>query len=485
MFSIIKEKERKSWALQVYHNVKCILKFRTFPIFVPPPHKIAPSRAISVSSNCSPTASSNKVGSPLHRNLKALFSYFRVCAPLSGFYSYTVGLGSSQVYGQALCRDDIPDDVCWECIALASSKIQELCPNSRRGIIWLDHCQLRYSDKNFSGKVDVYDRACQPAVNNASNPSNFYQSLRILVANLTSLVTQSSPNRFFTKGVSVLEEAERIYALVQCVKDIHADQCGWCLQNASSDIAGCFNRKQSGRILRGSCNLPFGVWPFFSSDPTVISLPKPSHKNQKQKEATSMDSEKVKENEATYNLPQFSLRTVGGATDKFSRSNKLGEGAYGPVLKNHKCIRIGDVFLPRETSWWTGSSCQEAVWSHWARLKGVRNEVELIAKIQHTNLVRLIGFCLENDEMILIYEYMPNKSLDFILEDPESRASLDWEKRFNITIGIARGMLYLHQDPRLNVIRRDLKACNVLLDEQLNLKISDFGLASIFNRVLG
>ncbi|XP_049936378.1 cysteine-rich receptor-like protein kinase 34 isoform X1 [Nymphaea colorata] len=185
-----------------------------------------------------------------------------------------------------------------------------------------------------------------------------------------------------------------------------------------------------------------------------------------------MDSEKVKENEATYNLPQFSLRTVEGATDKFSRSNKLGEGGYGPVYKGK--LPSGQEVAVKRLSGRTGQG-----------LKEFRNEVELIAKIQHTNLVRLIGFCLENEEMILIYEYMPNKSLDFILEDPESRASLDWEKRFNIIVGIARGMLYLHQDSRLNIIHRDLKASNVLLDEQLNPKISDFGLARIFSGVLG
>ncbi|KAF3774417.1 putative cysteine-rich receptor-like protein kinase 35 [Nymphaea thermarum] len=428
----------------VYHNIDCILRFRPYPIFLPPPHKIAPSSAISVSSNCSPPASSNKFGSPLHRNIKALLSNLIVRAPFTGFYSDTFGQGSSQVYGQALCRGDTPYDVCWECIALASSKIQELCPNSRRGIIWLDQCQLRYSDENFAGKVDVYDRACQPAAGNASNPPNLYQSLTILVANLTSLVTQSSPNRFFATGVSVLEEAKRIYALAQCVKDIPADQCGWCLQNSSSDIAGCFNGKISGRILRGSCNLAFGVRPFFSGDPTVISLPQPSHKNQKQKEATSMDSENVKENEATYNLPQFSLRTVEGATDKFSRSNKLGEDGYGPVYKGK--LPSGQEVAVKRLSGRTGQG-----------LKEFRNEVELIAKLQHTNLVRLVGCCLENEEMILIYEYMPNKSLDFILE------------------GIARGMLYLHQDSRLNIIHRDLKAP----------KISDFGLARIFSGVLG
>ncbi|XP_027910088.1 G-type lectin S-receptor-like serine/threonine-protein kinase At1g67520 [Vigna unguiculata] len=172
---------------------------------------------------------------------------------------------------------------------------------------------------------------------------------------------------------------------------------------------------------------------------------------------------------------------VVAATNGFSSENKLGQGGFGPVYK--ETLPTGEEVAIKRLS---KSSAQGIV--------EFKNEVTLICELQHMNLVQLLGCCIHEEEKILIYEYMPNKSLDFYLFDCSRSKLLDWNKRFNIIQGIAQGLLYLHKYSRLKVIHRDLKTSNILLDENMNPKISDFGMARMFtqqdsisntNRVVG
>ncbi|KAL3834173.1 hypothetical protein ACJIZ3_008909 [Penstemon smallii] len=168
-------------------------------------------------------------------------------------------------------------------------------------------------------------------------------------------------------------------------------------------------------------------------------------------------------------LPLFTFETVSNATDKFHKNNLLGRGGFGLVYKGY--LAKGKEIAVKRLSTVSGQGNVEFM-----------NEVVVISKLQHRNLVRLLGCCVERDEKMLIYEYMPNKSLDGCLFDPNhpSQKILDWKKRFNIIESIGRGLLYLHKDSRLKIIHRDLKPSNVLLDEDWNPKISDFGMARIF-----
>ncbi|XP_040362118.1 G-type lectin S-receptor-like serine/threonine-protein kinase At4g27290 isoform X1 [Rosa chinensis] len=168
-----------------------------------------------------------------------------------------------------------------------------------------------------------------------------------------------------------------------------------------------------------------------------------------------------------FELPLFDLATVVCATDNFSESSKLGEGGFGSVFKG--MLKDGQEIAVKRLSKHSTQGLDE-----------FKNEVTHIVKLQHRNLVRLLGCCIQEDEMMLIYECMPNKSLDFFIFDQRRSFLLDWSKRFDIINGIARGILYLHQDSRLRVIHRDLKAGNILLDSEFNPKISDFGLARSF-----
>ncbi|KAM3757939.1 hypothetical protein ACB098_01G004800 [Castanea mollissima] len=158
------------------------------------------------------------------------------------------------------------------------------------------------------------------------------------------------------------------------------------------------------------------------------------------------------------------LATIATATDNFSSNNKLGEGGFGLVYKG--TVVDGKEIVVKRLSWSSGQG-----------LKEFKNEVILIAKLQHRNLVRLLGYCIEGDEKILIYEYIPNGSLDSFIFDQTRAKVLGWSMRFNIIRGIAQGLLYLHEDSRLRIIHRDLKASNVLLDSKMIPKFSDFGMA--------
>ncbi|KAL0856879.1 hypothetical protein Bca101_062033 [Brassica carinata] len=163
----------------------------------------------------------------------------------------------------------------------------------------------------------------------------------------------------------------------------------------------------------------------------------------------------------------FQMHIIRTATNNFSSSNKLGQGGFGPVYKGK--LPDGKEIAVKRLASSSGQGTEEFM-----------NEITLISKLQHRNLVRLLGYCIEREEKLLIYEFMVNKSLDIFLFDSTLKLEIDWPKRFDIIQGIARGLLYLHRDSRLRVIHRDLKVSNTLLDEEMNPKISDFGLARLF-----
>ncbi|KAF8031243.1 hypothetical protein BT93_D0447 [Corymbia citriodora subsp. variegata] len=167
-----------------------------------------------------------------------------------------------------------------------------------------------------------------------------------------------------------------------------------------------------------------------------------------------------------HGLPILSFSCVATSTNNFSPANELGEGGFGPVYKG---MLLGHEFAVKRLSRKSGQGIEE-----------FKNEVQLISKLQHRNLVKLLGCCIEREEKILIYEYMANKSLDSFLFDHNKKQLLDWRRRVSIIEGIAQGLLYLHKYSRLRIIHRDLKTSNILLDDDMNPKISDFGMARIF-----
>ncbi|KAI5591081.1 hypothetical protein BDE02_04G055000 [Populus trichocarpa] len=163
----------------------------------------------------------------------------------------------------------------------------------------------------------------------------------------------------------------------------------------------------------------------------------------------------------------FSLKQIRAATDDFDPSNKIGEGGFGPVYKGQ--LPDGTVIAVKQLSSKSRQGNREFL-----------NEMGIISCLQHPNLVKLHGCCIESDQLLLVYEYMENNSLARALFGHEiNQPNLDWPSRLKICIGIARGLAFLHEESRFKIVHRDIKATNVLLDGDLNAKISDFGLARL------
>ncbi|XP_031385998.1 probable leucine-rich repeat receptor-like serine/threonine-protein kinase At3g14840 [Punica granatum] len=163
----------------------------------------------------------------------------------------------------------------------------------------------------------------------------------------------------------------------------------------------------------------------------------------------------------------FTLRQIKAATSNFDAANKIGEGGFGPVYKG--LLSDGTVIAVKQLSSRSKQGNREFV-----------NEIGMISGLQHPHLVKLYGCCVEGNQLLLVYEYLENNSLARALFGPEEfQLSLDWPMRHMICVGIAKGLAYLHEESRLKIVHRDIKATNVLLDKNLNPKISDFGLAKL------
>ncbi|KAL2931687.1 Cysteine-rich receptor-like protein kinase 10 [Bienertia sinuspersici] len=238
------------------------------------------------------------------------------------------------------------------------------------------------------------------------------------------------------------------------------------------------------RVITPSCNLRYEIYSFYvhtrnkSHRTIAVIIPVVGslvliiimasiciilRKKKQRKSASNIDKEEIE----TLQSLQYSLETVKVATNDFSNDNYLGEGGFGTVYKG-KLIDGQEIAVKRLAR----NSVQGDV--------QFKNEILLLAKLQHRNLVQLLGFCLEGEEMLLIYEFVINNSLDSLF-DPMQGSSMLWETRYKIINGIARGLHYLHEDSRLRIIHRDLKAGNVLLDADFSPKIADFGMARLLN----
>nr|XP_034893350.1 cysteine-rich receptor-like protein kinase 10 [Populus alba] len=446
--------------------------------------------------------------SPYEANLNILLSSLAGNATrndINGFYNASTGHDVYEVYGLFLCRGDVSVEVCRECVNLARNDVVQRCPIQKEAIIWYDQCFLRYSNSNIFSSLSQTPAAYMFNTQKLTVDVEFN---KLLVNTISDAVTVAASAPSGEKKLATKKEIytwrESLYVLVQCTPDLSKYDCNKCLVLANLSISVCCNNNLGGRVLFPSCNFRYGNYSFYNEAAVVAMSPPPLstpvhctiypaeeigniQEDQLQNwagRATVGDDYSDKEIQGdvtSLDLPLIRLDVIHEATKQFSDENKLGQGGFGPVYRG--TLEDGKEVAVKRLSRTSGQGQREFL-----------NEVVLIARLQHRNLVRLLGCCLEKNEKLLIYEYMPNKSLDVILFGSSNGVLLDWQRRLSIINGIARGLLYLHEDSRLRIIHRDLKTSNILLDYEMNPKISDFGMARIFggnqieantNRIVG
>ncbi|KAI9123958.1 hypothetical protein K1719_005258 [Acacia pycnantha] len=332
--------------------------------------------------------------------------------------------------------------ICHQCVLNAAQRLPSDCRASKEAIVWYDECLLRYSNRSIFSTVDTRPRYSLADSVSVSNPASF---MRTLYDNMNKTADEAAKpalgKKKYATRTAILSAFQTVYFLAQCTPDLSPSDCRRCLSVAIGDLDWCCDGKQGGRVLYPSCFVNYELYPFYYQSEAPAPTPRPAiipptdttgsqgtvgissgtivaivvpisvavlifivvicclskrmrKKGKSASEIISLDSLK------------YDFRTIEEATNKFSQDNKLGEGGFGAVYKG--TLANGQEIAVKRLSHGSGQGVRE-----------FKNEVQVVARLQHRNLVRLLGFCVQGEEKILVYEYVLNKSLDYILFDSE------------------------------------------------------------------
>ncbi|KAL0693406.1 hypothetical protein Bca4012_060586 [Brassica carinata] len=458
-------------------------------------------------------SSSSSPQSTFSKNLNSLvLSIPTLHANTYNFYNLSVGDISDQDRVEAIgvCNRVVKSVDCRTCVYQAAINLTTTTsPQIREGYWRSTNCMFRYSDKPIFGILETNPvfEALNPN-KSTGDRDEFVRLQSELLNRFRKLAAAGGSKRKYVQGSGPGPLPNMtFFGAVMCTPDLSEKDCNECLIFA---IANATKGRSGLRWFCPSCsfqiqtNLRFyhheheyepdpssdqepGLLHNWSQgvDKTVIILAtvgsvvgfaifvvclcfilKRKQRKEKQRHEAGIDI--VEDKIIDENVLRLDFDTIRLATDDFSPGNQLGEGGFGVVYKG--VLDSGEEIAVKRLSMKSGQGDNEFI-----------NEVSLVAKLHHRNLVRLLGFCLEGQERLLIYDLFKNTSLDHFIFDTDRRMVLEWETRYKIIAGVARGLLYLHEDSRFKVIHRDLKASNVLLDDAMYPKISDFGMAKLFD----
>ncbi|MCO5587370.1 hypothetical protein L7F22_041319 [Adiantum nelumboides] len=483
-----------------------LLLFRPFSLFLPClPVAEAASRYLGAAYlTCMRNATSSRLSTSYSANLDTALKNLTALSSQGTRYATTTagsGVGNT-VYAMFQCRGDQSLDLCWECMQNATVRLpQRECPNSLGARIQLDGCYLRYDNQSFFQLDTAY------AIGYCYVPTSDPVVLQV-IADLMENVTKLAPQQGGFAAASAIGE----YAAAQCLGYLSTSECSACL-SAVPYMSVC-NSTLGKQVHLTSCYYRFEPYSFFevplpspppaalppgsgTEPPQLASTLAPKSSGSKtaikiavgvavgvvvliasmcgilvwRYKASRVKGEKPVDKAASWprELLQtkarvFSLQELVTATGNFHPTTKLGEGGFGVVYKG--TLLDGEQVAIKKLSFQRQDGKHEFL-----------NEVNVITSVQHKNLIRLLGCCVEDSERFLVYEYLSKKSLNYFLFG--NSRPLDWSTRYGIIFGMAKGLAYLHEESHIRIIHRDIKASNILLDDQLNPIIADFGLARL------
>ncbi|KAH1226308.1 Cysteine-rich receptor-like protein kinase 2 [Glycine max] len=402
--------------------------------------------------------------------------------------------GTSPVYAMIQCRNYLSNTDCAACLAAADAKIRNCSTGANGARVIYDGCFLRYESNDFFAQI--MPRSSILCGSQSADESTAFSEAGQQVLTDLQIATPKITGYYAATKTQVAGGA--IYAIAQCAETLTQDNCLECLSNEQTTVQGCLPNT-NGRAFDAGCFMRYSETPFFSDNQTIDIAPFLNQGGRSTKKwfiiggvvgglvlvvilllsfliiipgcrrsqiPKRVPRGNILEGTQLKGPTKFKYSDLKAATKNFSEKNKLGEGGFGAVYKG--TMKNGKVVAVKKLISGNSSKIDD----------DFESEVMLISNVHHRNLVQLLGCCSKGQDRILVYEYMANNSLDKFLFG-NRRCSLNWKQRYDIILGTARGLTYLHEEFHVSIIHRDIKSCNILLDEELQPKISDFGLVKL------